>query len=110
MNTTILNVMPSTRPDHGGAEKRFIGIDAGAETIKLVELSREGGTSRITRREISAIEITVDCLPVDGVLSLTLSFNGDPISAAALDNFAYEVKARFDRKRLRRNSPSLVSA
>jgi hypothetical protein len=31
----------------------------------------------------------------EGLLSLTLPFNGDPISAAALDNFAFEVKARF---------------
>lgn len=34
----------------------------------------------------------------DGLLSLTLSFNGDPIGTAALDNFAYEVKSRFRRR------------
>jgi hypothetical protein len=34
----------------------------------------------------------------DGVLSLTLGFNGDPINAAALDNFAFEVNARFRRR------------
>ena len=33
----------------------------------------------------------------EGLLSLTLSFNGDPISATALDNFAFEVKARAQR-------------
>ena len=31
----------------------------------------------------------------EGVLSLTLGFNGDPINPAALDNFAFEVKERF---------------
>ena len=31
----------------------------------------------------------------EGVLSLTLAFNGDPLSPAALDNFAFEVKERF---------------
>ena len=31
----------------------------------------------------------------EGVLSLTLGFNGDPVSSAALDNFAFEVKERF---------------
>jgi len=31
----------------------------------------------------------------EGVLSLTLGFNGDPVNSAALDNFAYEVKERF---------------
>ncbi len=31
----------------------------------------------------------------EGVLSLTLGFNGDPVNAAALDNFAFEVKERF---------------
>jgi len=34
----------------------------------------------------------------EGLLSLTLPFNGDPVSAAAVDNFAFEVKARFARK------------
>ena len=34
----------------------------------------------------------------EGVLSLTLNFNGDPIDAATLDNFAFEVKSRFARK------------
>ena len=43
----------------------------------------------------------------EGVLNLTLAFNGDPVSAAALDNFAFEVKERFRAGRgsrsLRRN-------
>jgi predicted CoA-substrate-specific enzyme activase len=33
----------------------------------------------------------------EGLLSLTLSFNGDAVNAAALDNFAFEVKARTQR-------------
>ena len=35
----------------------------------------------------------------EGLLSLTLPFNGDPISEAALDNFAFEVHARFQRRK-----------
>ena len=35
----------------------------------------------------------------EGLLNLTLSFNGDPISTAALDNFAYEVRSSFRRRR-----------
>ena len=35
----------------------------------------------------------------EGLLSLTLPFNGDPVSAAALDNFAFEVRARFQRRK-----------
>ena len=31
----------------------------------------------------------------EGLLSLTLPFNGDPVSVAALDNFAFEVQSRF---------------
>jgi predicted nucleotide-binding protein (sugar kinase/HSP70/actin superfamily) len=31
----------------------------------------------------------------DGLISLTLLFNGDPINCSALDNFAFEVHARF---------------
>jgi predicted CoA-substrate-specific enzyme activase len=38
----------------------------------------------------------------EGVLSLTLGFNGDPVNAAALDNFAFEVKERF---KLRQSPP-----
>ncbi len=31
----------------------------------------------------------------DGLISLTLSFNGEPINTSALDNFAFEVHTRF---------------
>jgi activator of 2-hydroxyglutaryl-CoA dehydratase/predicted nucleotide-binding protein (sugar kinase/HSP70/actin superfamily) len=34
----------------------------------------------------------------EGLLSLTLAFNGDPINTSALDNFAFEVKSRFQRR------------
>jgi predicted nucleotide-binding protein (sugar kinase/HSP70/actin superfamily) len=37
----------------------------------------------------------------EGVLSLTLGFNGDPINSAALDNFAFEVKERFNARKSR---------
>ena len=39
-------------PAHNGKAQRFIGIDAGAETIKLVELFSDRGGLRIGRREI----------------------------------------------------------
>jgi activator of 2-hydroxyglutaryl-CoA dehydratase/predicted nucleotide-binding protein (sugar kinase/HSP70/actin superfamily) len=35
----------------------------------------------------------------EGLLSLTLPFNGDPVSTAALDNFAFEVLARFQQRK-----------
>jgi predicted nucleotide-binding protein (sugar kinase/HSP70/actin superfamily) len=35
----------------------------------------------------------------EGLLSLTLAFNGEPISDATLDNFAFEVLARFHARR-----------
>jgi predicted CoA-substrate-specific enzyme activase len=34
----------------------------------------------------------------EGLLSLTVSLNGDPIATEALDNFAFEVHARFRKK------------
>ena len=34
----------------------------------------------------------------EGLLSLTLAFNGDPVNSAALDNFAFEVQARFRQR------------
>ena len=38
---------------------------------------------------------------LEGVLSLSLAFNGDPINSAALDNFAFEVKERFRARKSR---------
>ncbi|HEX9048007.1 MAG TPA: CoA activase, partial [Verrucomicrobiae bacterium] len=35
----------------------------------------------------------------EGLLSLTLPLNGDPVNETALDNFAYEVRARFLRSK-----------
>ena len=35
----------------------------------------------------------------EGLLSLTLSLNGDPVDPEVLDNFAFEVHSRFQRKR-----------
>jgi hypothetical protein len=66
------------------------------------------------RRQIDAVVNVgpLECMPTkiaeaqfhhaaerEGLLSLTLAFNGDPVSTAALDNFAFEVKARFHQKR-----------
>ncbi|MBI3853806.1 MAG: CoA activase [Verrucomicrobia bacterium] len=36
----------------------------------------------------------------EGLLSLTLSFNGDPINTEPLDNFAFEVHARFQQRKV----------
>jgi activator of 2-hydroxyglutaryl-CoA dehydratase/predicted nucleotide-binding protein (sugar kinase/HSP70/actin superfamily) len=36
----------------------------------------------------------------DGLINLTLSFNGEPINTSALDNFAFEVHAGFRKKHL----------
>jgi predicted nucleotide-binding protein (sugar kinase/HSP70/actin superfamily) len=35
----------------------------------------------------------------EGLLALTLSLNGDPVDKEVLDNFAFEVHARFARRR-----------
>ena len=37
----------------------------------------------------------------EGLLSLTLAFNGDPVNSAVLDNFAFEVKERFKVRKTR---------
>ena len=34
----------------------------------------------------------------EGLLSLTLSLNGDPVDPEVLDNFAFEVHERFRRR------------
>jgi activator of 2-hydroxyglutaryl-CoA dehydratase/predicted nucleotide-binding protein (sugar kinase/HSP70/actin superfamily) len=38
----------------------------------------------------------------DGLINLTLSFNGEPSNTSALDNFAFEVHARFRKQSLMR--------
>ena len=41
----------------------------------------------------------------DGLPSLTLLFNGDPINTAVLDNFAFEVKAGAARRKAAQPQP-----
>ena len=60
-------------PAHNGKAQRFIGIDAGAETIKLVELFSDRGGLRIGRREIlehrkQPGSVLVEALPTHGTL------------------------------------------
>ena len=65
------------------------------------------------RRQIDAVVAVgpLECMPTkiaeaqfhhlsehEGLLSLTLAFNGDPVSTAVIDNFAFEVHARFRKK------------
>ena len=50
--TTLVGVPAVLRPAREPAGVRFIGIDAGAETIKLIELRRDGDGLRVSRREI----------------------------------------------------------
>jgi len=35
----------------------------------------------------------------EGLISLTVPYNGDPMDSDVLDNFAFEVRSRFERKR-----------
>ena len=44
----------------------------------------------------------------EGLLSLTLALNGDPVDPVTLDNFAYQVQARFDQRR--RRAPLAIPA
>jgi hypothetical protein len=41
----------------------------------------------------------------EGLLSLSLSLNGDPIDPEVLDNFAFEVHQRFKRRRASAAAP-----
>jgi len=66
------------------------------------------------RRQVDAVVNVgpLECMPTkiveaqfhhlaerEGLLSLTLAYNGDPISSAVLDNFAFEVRARFQQRK-----------
>jgi predicted CoA-substrate-specific enzyme activase len=85
-------------------------LNDGLEGEAVVTLG--GALARWRRRELDAVVNLgpLECMPTKlaqaqfhhlaehhGLLSLTLSFNGDPISTDILDNFAYEVRSRFDR-------------
>jgi activator of 2-hydroxyglutaryl-CoA dehydratase/predicted nucleotide-binding protein (sugar kinase/HSP70/actin superfamily) len=45
----------------------------------------------------------------EGLLSLSLPLNGDPVSEAALDNFAFEVHARFQKRNERQVTRDKIS-
>jgi hypothetical protein len=45
----------------------------------------------------------------EGLLSLSLSLNGDPIDPEVLDNFAFEVHQRFKRRRASAAAPPVPS-
>ena len=46
----------------------------------------------------------------EGLLALSLSFDGSPVNDSVLDNFAYEVRARFERREERIPTPHLSAA
>jgi predicted CoA-substrate-specific enzyme activase len=75
------------------------------------------------RRQLDAVVSTgpLECMPnkiaesqffhvaeKEGLLSLSLSLNGDPIDPEVLDNFAFEVHARFGKRGELRAEPSWV--
>ena len=45
----------------------------------------------------------------EGLISLTLSMNGDPVDPEILDNFAYEIHAQFARERSGKSIPPPVT-
>jgi len=91
------------------AARPYISAALEGEAVLTVGASLEAWR----RQEIQAA-VTVgplECMPTklaeaqfhhvaehEGLLTLTLSFNGDPISTTALDNFAFEVHERFRSK------------
>jgi predicted CoA-substrate-specific enzyme activase len=75
------------------------------------------------RRQLDAVVSTgpLECMPnkiaesqffhvaeKEGLLSLSLSLNGDPVDPEVLDNFAFEVHARFSKRGEPRVEPSWV--
>jgi predicted nucleotide-binding protein (sugar kinase/HSP70/actin superfamily) len=86
-------------------------IDDALEGEAVVTLG--GALEGWRRRQLDAVVNVgpLECMPTKlaqaqfhhlaerhGLQSLTLSFNGDPLSADVLDNFAYEVHSRFKER------------
>ena len=97
--------VPTTTVESLTAAKPYVSEMLEGEAVLTV-----GGPLHEWRRgQIDAVVCVgpLECMPTkiaeaqyhhvaerEGVLSLTLNFNGDPVNTAALDNFAYEVKSR----------------
>ncbi|HEY5912505.1 MAG TPA: BadF/BadG/BcrA/BcrD ATPase family protein [Verrucomicrobiae bacterium] len=104
---------PPTIEETLAAAAPYVSSALEGEAVLTVGASVQGWQ----RQEIDAVVAVgpLECMPTkiaeaqfyhvaeqDGLLTLTISFNGDPISTAALDNFAFEVHERFRQKHLGR--------
>ena len=106
-----LNKPPKTQ-DIVEASKEYICGDIGGETVLTMGRSiydwRKGLISAVVN--VGPLE----CMPMriaesqffhaaekEGLPTLTLPFNGDPISDDTIDNFAFEIHSRFKKSRLK---------
>jgi predicted nucleotide-binding protein (sugar kinase/HSP70/actin superfamily) len=102
---------PPTIEETIAAARPYVSAALEGEAVLTVGASLESWR----RKQLDAVVAVgpLECMPTkiaeaqfhhiaeqDGLLTLTLAFNGDPVSTTALDNFAFEVHARF-QKRLR---------
>ncbi len=101
--------VPPTTTEALRAAKPYINDALEGEAVLTVG----GPLCKWRRGEIDAVVCVgpLECMPTkiaeaqyhhvaerEGLLNVTLSFNGEPISTTALDNFAFEVKTVFQRK------------
>ncbi len=101
------------------AASRYVRDALETETVLTLGASVHGWR----RRHLDAVVSTgpLECMPnkiaesqffhvaeKEGLLSLSLSLNGDPIDPEVLDNFAFEVHARFSKRGEPREEPSWV--
>lgn len=108
--------VPPSIEDSLSAAAPYVNAALEGEAVLTVGGALEGWR----RQEIDAAVAVgpLECMPTkiaeaqfhhvaehDGLLTLTLSFNGDPISTTALDNFAFEVHERFRKKREQKQPP-----
>jgi predicted CoA-substrate-specific enzyme activase len=104
-------VLPSVTETLAAAEP-YVNPALEGEAVLTVGGAREAWR----RRQIDGVLSVgpLECMPTkiaeaqfhrlserEGLLSLTLSFNGDPLNSAALDNFAFEVHERFRQRKLK---------
>jgi predicted nucleotide-binding protein (sugar kinase/HSP70/actin superfamily) len=102
-------VLPSITETLAAAEP-YVNPALEGEAVLTVGGAREAWR----RRQIDGVLSVgpLECMPTkiaeaqfhhlserEGLLSLTLSFNGDPVNTAALDNFAFEVHERFRKRK-----------
>ena len=98
VTTSLETAAPYIREDLEGEAVLTVGAALHEWRLGLIDATVSVGPLECMPNKIAEAQFC-HVAEKEGLPSLTLSLNGDPINLAALDNFAFEVQARFQRKK-----------